>query len=151
MVELAQTGKEASRAADGAPRQSFVLGYSMADWEAWKSVVSLQDCLMPDRSGSNCSQVTHAFTMPSCEGLQLMCERLLGPVEGAAGCALCDLLILAKTKVGFCFGAGPVACCSSDSASAVRYGQLIGECAWQEAQVEEQENRNPAPRRVSAK
>ena len=60
MVELAQTGKETSRAADG-PRQSFVLGYSMADWEAWKSVVSLQDCLMPDRSGSHCAQVTPAF------------------------------------------------------------------------------------------
>ena len=57
MVELAATGKEASRANDGAPRQSFVLGYSMADWEAWKGAVPAKQCLMPDRSSTGCAQV----------------------------------------------------------------------------------------------
>ena len=69
MVELAPMGKEAARAAEGAPRQSFVLGYSMADWESWKEAVSCKDCLMPDRS-AGCSQVNHA---PPCMSSMGMC------------------------------------------------------------------------------
>ena len=41
--------------------------------------------------------------------------------------------------------------CWAGTAEVSGRGWLIGECAWQQAEEEEQENRKPAPRRVSAK